>query len=393
MGAARDPRDRDGMTTRLLDRRTEAATATAPTVAIPRDRVADLVRVGALGVVIVWHSTFSLFHRHRDGTLSMPNPIGQYHGLWLLTWVLQVMPLFFIVSGSVNAGSWRRHRAAGGSAASFSTRRLVRFLPSLAALAALCGAAEVGSRLTGHGPLLAHHLVILVPLWTLALLLAATPLTPALDRAWQRYGTTVTVTLVGLAAISDVLRFRGRAGWAGDVSTALVWLLAYQLGWVYRSAIEMRVPKSRALGRNLTLIGLFGLVVTTNLGPYPRSMVATTTDPISNMAPTTMAIAALAVFQCGLLLMLRPRLAQWLSRDHVWNRVEWAGQWALPAYLLHMVAVVVLVLAGEWLGIRFIGEPTAWWWITRPVWLLATVAILVPILRAARLATLEVDAP
>ena len=190
--------------------------------------------------------------------------------------------------------------------------------------------------------------------------------------------------LVGSAALTDLVRFRAHAGWAGNVSTGLVWLLAYQLGWVYRSATAMRVPQSRALGRTLTLIGLFGLVVTTNLGPFPRSMVATTTDPISNMAPTTSAIAALAIFQCGLLVSLRPRLAQWLSRDRVWRRVEGAGPWALPAYLLHMIAVVLLVLVAEALGIRFVGEPTASWWLTRPLWLGATIAVLVPLLRSAR---------
>ena len=195
------------------------------------------------------------------------------------------------------------------------------------------------------------------------------------------------MVIVGSAALTDLLRFRGHAGWAGHLSTGLVWLLAYQLGWVYRSGTAMRVPQSRALGRNLTLIGLFGLVVTTNLGPLPRSMVATTTDPISNMAPTTSAIAALAVFQCGLLLSLRPRLAQWLSRDRIWRRVEGAGPWALPAYLLHMIAVVGLVLLAEALGIRFVGEATASWWLTRPIWLGATIAVLVPILRTARRCT------
>ena len=106
---------------------------------VRRDRVADLVRVVALGVVIVWHSTLSLFHRSTSGALTMPNPIGSYSGLWLATWLFQVMPLFFVVSGSVNADAWDRHRMRGGSPSSFAGHRIQRFVAPLGLLAVLCG--------------------------------------------------------------------------------------------------------------------------------------------------------------------------------------------------------------------------------------------------------------
>ena len=108
----------------LLDRTDRPTAAPSPPTtfaAMRRDRVADLVRVASLGVVIVWHSTLSLFHRSHTGVLGMPNPIGSYHGLWLLTWALQVMPLFFILSGAVNADAWDRHHRRGGSRAARRT--------------------------------------------------------------------------------------------------------------------------------------------------------------------------------------------------------------------------------------------------------------------------------
>lgn len=380
------------MTTNLtLDRPPELAvnvvdSAPPPTTftSLRRDRVADLVRVSALAVVIVWHSTMSLFHRSRSGVLSMPNPIGLYPGMWLLTWVLQVMPLFFVVSGAVNADAWDRHRHRGGSARTFVWHRINRFCGPLMVLATVCAAVEVVARLTGYGPFLARHLVILVPLWTLALLVAYAPLTPLLQRGWDRFGFSLTIGLVGSVVLSDLCRFRGHEAVAGVISTFGVWLVAYQLGWVYRQIVRRGSQACAEVGRNLMMLGLFGLVVTTNVGLYPRSMVATSTDAMSNMLPTTVPIAALALFQCGLLLMLRPRLATWLSGDRVWSRIEWAGGFALPAYLLHMIVVVAMVLAAEGLGVRFSAQPTVMWWLTRPLWFATVVALLVPLLRVAR---------
>lgn len=350
-----------------------------------RDRVADLVRVAALGVVIVWHSTLSLFHRGGDGVLSMPNPIGEYSGLWLVTWLLQVMPLFFVVSGAVNADAWERHRRRGGSAGSFARNRVVRFLPPLGVLAALCALAEAASRAAGAGPLLAKNLVVLVPLWTLGLLLAYAPLTPLLDRLWRQHRTMVTVALVSAVALCDLVRFRTDLALAGACSTVLVWLLAYHLGWLYRAAVRGGAAVCRDQGRTLALIGLAGLVVATNVEVYPRSMVATSTDAISNLLPTTLPIASLALFQTGLLLWARPRLAAWLEGERVWRRVESAGGYALPAYLLHMLPVVALVSFTEWFAPALLPRHASLaWWLTRPLWLAVVAVLLVPVLRTAR---------
>lgn len=381
-----------GMTTNpLLDRPVtpivtdvEPAQPSTTFMSLRRDRVADLVRVCALAVVIVWHSTLSLFHRSSTGVLTMPNPIGLYSGMWLTTWALQVMPLFFVVSGAVNADAWDRHRLRGGSARGFVWHRVNRFGGPLAVLAMVSATLEAAARLTGYGPFLGRHLVILVPLWTLALLVAYAPLTPLLQWGWERFGFSFTIGLVGAVVLSDLFRFRAHESVAGAVSTFGVWLIAYQLGWVYRQIVRRGSHACVEIGRSLMMLGLFGLVVTTNIGLYPRSMVATSTDAMSNLLPTTVPIVALALFQCGVLLMLRPRLATWLSGERVWNRVERAGGYALPAYLLHMIVVVAMVVVAEGLGVTFSAQLSTMWWLTRPLWLATVAVLLVPLLRVAR---------
>ncbi len=349
------------------------------------DRVADLVRVAALGVVIVWHSTLSLFHRQADGSLSMPNPIGQYQALWLATWVLQVMPLFFVVSGAVNADAWERHRQRGGTAWTFTKRRVARFVRPVGVLVALCAAAELVARALGGGPLLARNLVVVVPLWTLGLLLAYAPLTPLLHEFHLRHGAAVTTSLVATVAVADLIRFEGHVTAGGAVSTVVVWLLAYHLGWVYRAARRHGAARCRREGRTLVLAGLCGLIVSTNIGVYPRSMVATSTDPISNLLPTTFPIAALALAQCGLLLWARPALDRWLRRDDVWRTVTSLGRLALPAYLLHMIPVVVVVRAVELLHPAWLPQrASTGWWLSRPLWFALVAVVGVPVLGATQ---------
>jgi hypothetical protein len=62
---------------------------------VTRDRVVDLLRVASICVVVLWHWSLSITHWRSDGTLTMPNPIGDVPGKWSLTWVLQVMPVLF----------------------------------------------------------------------------------------------------------------------------------------------------------------------------------------------------------------------------------------------------------------------------------------------------------
>jgi len=72
-----------------------------------RDRVVDLLRAASIGVVVLWHWSFSITQWNTNGALTMPNFIGDVPGLWALTWVMQVMPVFFLVCGYANLAGWQ----------------------------------------------------------------------------------------------------------------------------------------------------------------------------------------------------------------------------------------------------------------------------------------------
>ena len=100
----------------------------------------------------------------------------------------------------------------------------------------------------------------------------------------------------------DIARFGAGLELFGLVNTALVWIFVHQLGYLWRDGMLDSPARRWALAA----AGLTGLVVVAALPVYPRSMVATVGDQLSHMYPTTAGIATLALFQLGVILLLRP---------------------------------------------------------------------------------------
>jgi len=339
-----------------------------------RERDVDFLRALSITVVVLWHWVFSVTH-WSDGRLTMPNPIGEVRGLWLLTWLLQVMPLFFIVGGYANLAGWRSAGAdprlrAGTQGTAFLQKRAVRLLKPTALYVAVWAAVEIalGLLVPSYPGVLEYGMVVFVPLWFLGVYLAVVVAVPLTARLHERAGVLVPVVMGAAIVLVDLARFRFEISEAGWVNGALVFVFAHQLGYFWRDG---RVPSGA-----LVVAGLTALVVLTNLGVYPRSMVAVKGEAISNMNPTTACIAALAVFQLGVVMLVRPVLSRWLQRRSVWRAVVVANGVAMTVFLWHMTAFLVAAVVFERLGGTLLAEPTAGWWAQRPLWLLAPAVVL-----------------
>lgn len=341
-----------------------------------RDRLVDASRAFSILVVLVWHWVLSVTSRSDDGVLVMPNPIDAVPGAVTLTWLLQVMPVFFLVAGYSGYASWRSAQRRGEPAAAYVRRRLRKVLLPAVVWAAIWLFAELAAaaRPGRHRWVWEWFPGYLAPLWflgTYAALVAATPIT---GRVQQRYGGWAAVLLAGLVALAG-LTGPGPAGAAAVwLTAALVWLLIWQLGHVWRDW------RSRGLGPEhgwaLAGAGLLALVLLTGPGGYPRSMVATTTGEGSNMFPTTPAIAALAVLQLGLLLLLAPGADRLLANPRAWRPVVAINAAAVTIFVWHMTAYLVVLWVYEGLGGSLLAAPDASWWGQRLLWLLAPAAVL-----------------
>ena len=398
-----------------------------------RDRVVDLLRAVSIAVVVLWHWTFSIT-QWRHGALRMPNPIADVPGLWTATWLLQVMPLFFLVGGYANQAGWDGVvRAGGGTRAArparvFWSKRFRRLVRPVAVYVACWTVVDLAWQASGGRSVVDWGMVVFVPLWFLGVYVGVVALVPVTARLHARHRVATLAALGGAILLADLVRLGAGVHAVALPGSALVWIFCHQLGYVWRdwttgcgsalvpagsavvgpiggaaapaspmatgaagkaatssgrtaeSARTATVLRRRA--RALVVGGLGALVLLTQFGPYSRSMVAVRGEDVSNMFPTTACIAALAVFQLGIVLTVRSFLSRWLQRRRVWRTVVAANGVAMTVFCWHMTALVVFLLAYEAAGFTLATDPTTAWWLTRPLWI-AGPAVVLAVLMAA----------
>lgn len=335
-----------------------------------RDLGIDAYRALAMFVVVAWHWVFTIATWGERGP-RVDNPISHHPWLGYLTWVLQVMPLFFLVGGHVTARSLAGRDTVGAGA--WAARRLRRLIaPALPLVAALV-AAYLLARTFEASALARAVVLVATPLWFLAVYVAIVAVVPLVHGAARRWPVGHVAALVALCLSWDAARFSGRvSGGALWVSMLLVWLTVHQLG-----GLLDRVD--RRTGGWLVVAGLGALAVGTALGPYPVSMVGTTTGEISNMGPPTAILLGLALAQLGLVAMTRRKVTDLSDRHR--PLVESAARYAMPVYLWHMVGFGACVVAVTAAGVDLPAEPTWQWWVARPLWVLGPLLVARPLIR------------
>ena len=339
-----------------------------------RDRSVDFLRAVSITVVVLWHWVFSVTHWNANGALTMPNPLGGVPMLWLLTWVLQIMPLFFFVGGFANFVSFTAHRRNGGSGKAFVQSRLTRLGKPIGVFLAIWMAFEIVASIawSGYPGALRWGFVVFVPLWFMAVYGAVIALAPMTIRLHERFRSGALALLATAVIAIDIIRFAGGVD-AGYVNVLLVFAFVHQLGYFYGDGT---LTRSRRTAWALTLGGLVALVALTTFGPYAHSMVAMDGEAISNMMPPNACIAALGVFQAGLALLLRPALNRLLMRRRPWKLVVMANATAMTVFTWHMTAYVIAVGIVAAFGHGLGDHVSADWWFERPLWLLLPGAIL-----------------
>jgi fucose 4-O-acetylase-like acetyltransferase len=343
-----------------------------------RDRFVDLLRVVSIGVVVVWHWVLSIT-QWRDGALVMPNPIDVVPGGWLATWVLQIMPMFFLVGGYANHAGWTSVRRDGGGGREFLASRVRRLLVPTLAFVVVLAVFDVAMLWLwpGYRSVLAWGTVVIMPFWFLAAYLWVVLLVPLTMRLHEA-GGVLTLTVMGaVVALVDVGRFHLGIGWFGYLNSALVFVFIHQLGYFYRDGTYDRIGWRGQLA--IVLGALAGMIVLTSIPVYPRSVVATRDIDFSHMWPTTAVMGVVALLQAGTVMLLRPALDAWLERRWVWKPVIAINAVILTIFLWHMTAKIVVVGVYEGLGFELLGAPTADWWLQRPLWLFAPAIVLVPL--------------
>jgi hypothetical protein len=371
--------------------------AAAPRTGADRNPYADFLRAFSLLVVILWHWCFTILVWGDQGPYAT-SPLGFSSGLWILTWLLQVLPVFFAIGGYVHLKAWERSAARGETLWHFAVRQArAMALPSAALLVTWIVLGIVVGAVFDLDWMGRAVLMVVSPLWFVATYLALIVLMPVTVWLHRRYDTLVLVVLAGLAVVVDLLRFRYQVPGVEWVNMLFVWGFAFQLGYSYgrfsgadsapllpdgRRDWAHQSTQSRQWARLFTAGGLFGLIGLVFSGLYPGSMVGVPGQG-SNMAPPTVCILALTVFQLGVTELIRPTVVRALGRGGWFARVTAVfTAFALPLFLFHTTGMA-LSRAIEWsiLGTRVEAvAPTLTWWLLRPVAVIGPLLCTLPVI-------------
>jgi hypothetical protein len=350
--------------TALLPPVSATAAATPP----GRDRVIDAVRGASLVVVVFGHLLMAVVYWPSGGDPLVGNLMADYPNLQYLTWLLQVMPIFFAFGGASSVIAWRKADAGDVLYSTWMWGRVRRLLrPVLVYFAVMAVMGMVISAVAGPraAPLLD---VVAQPLWFLGVYLLTLLFLPAMWWVHQRNRAIAFVVLVPLAVVDSVgVTILGWPGWIGMANFILVWLAIQQLGFFWGEATRIGA---------WVVVGVVALVINiwiVYFGPWPMSLVGLPGDVLdfdtitlfghtfqvagwhgeySNMSPPSVVLMLHGFTLVALVFILRRPLDRLLHHARVWWATTLMMMTAMTLYIWHLLALIAAVATLHGLGLN-----------------------------------------
>jgi peptidoglycan/LPS O-acetylase OafA/YrhL len=343
-----------------------------------RNRYVDFLRAVSILVVIVGHWLIATAW-YTDGELVTGHLLKERPDIQWLTWLFQVMPVFFFVGGYSHAVSLESARRKSLDYSEWLIGRLARLVTPLLLLLVVWAGIALVMRLLDVRPAVIQYMsqASLIPTWFLAIYIMVAILAPLAYRFWKSAGYASIAAFVAVAALVDVAFFALGLEFLGWSNYFWVWLAVHQLGFAWRDG---RLPGPGPL-LAISAAGLAGLALLIFKGPYPLAMVGSPDEGLSNTLPPKLTLVALAFAQFGLLMACEKPMQRVLANTSAWTATVLVNSMIMTVYLWHITVMIVvggiLYLAG---GIGFGTEPgtTAWWW-SRPIWVGGLALVLIPL--------------
>ncbi len=354
-----------------------------------RDPYPDALRACALLVVVLGHWVATLPRLAGGQLVDTDHLLGIWDAAGVLTWLVQVVPLFVFVSAAVSADGVARRLRQHRQAQWWAGRALGLARPTVTYLAVLVALAAV-SLFTGGRLLGVFNQSLTIHLWFLLMLLTVQALLPWCLRLDARFGLRAVLGLVAVAALLDVaragawtpeaLRWLGRGVADSPPGVAwlnmlVVWLLPQQLGIAWKRG---RFRGVRA-GVGLVLLGCAWLAWAMASG-YPVAMVGVALAG-NNMLPPTLALVGVMWLQVGAVLAFEPVARRLLAGRALGRVIAVLGALGMPLYLWHKLAELPAAWLGEKLGLPIDagvpGEPG--FWLGRAGWIALCLLVVAPL--------------
>lgn len=363
-----------------------SSVAVSPARVVPggRDLTLDLTRVACVLLVVFVHILFTGVGRNTDGSLLIERTVEGQSWFDAASWILNIMPLFFVVGGYAARAGWRSAERRGEDAVGFVRLRLARLVRPAIPVFVFFTVALGAALLLGIDPALVDTIAIGVgsPLWFLAAYLLVQALAPWMIGLHARFGMLVPLVLLGGALATDALRFLIAGGVLGlghipptgyglgselfgIPNVAFVWLFAQQVGFFLFGGWFSRRRVWQLLG--LIAVGYLAIWGLVSLGGYSWNM-------LSNQWPPTAPLAFLAVVQAAGLTLLHRPLAALMRTRAAQGAVLLIGSRLMTVYLWHLPMIMALIGLELLLPAPLPAPGGALWWWTRVPFLIVVLA-------------------
>jgi fucose 4-O-acetylase-like acetyltransferase len=334
-----------------------------------RDLTLDLARVFCVLLVVVIHLLMVGVNTEARGGIALERPLEAQPWFPHVTWVGQIMPLFFVVGGFAGMTAWRSLQRRGGDGPDYVKSRLLRLaqpaFPLFVFYVVTIGAGLLiisATGLLGFAVLDGVFIGAGSPLWFIAAYALCQALVPFLARmhvvAPKR---TVLVLLIGVILVDTLHYATADLGilsyWLGLLNLLFVWPLIQQIGFWYADGFFDRPWWQLAL---ISLVGVGMLWPLTTFGPYDVNMLV-------NLNPPTLPLVLLGLSQAAFLRLLKRPLSALMRTGPARAIVFLAGTRLMTIYLWHLPLIVAISgLALLIPGASPRPGSSEWWW-SRPI--------------------------
>lgn len=309
---------------------------------LDRDRAIDVIRITALVGVIIGHTVMAT-SIIRDEVFIWSNLLTASPLFQALTWVFQIMPLFFFAGVAASAQSWQ----AGDSWGNWVLRRCTRLYRPVFYYLAFWAVALVVLRMLlpvhVYEPVAGISTQLLWFLGAYVLVLAAVPVLTRITTT-ARFVAAVAA-LYGLVAVVDVARLNADVWPVVGFLNLAMWLIPGVFGIAYRRGLLRP--------RTALFVGVGALTVNVALvalGPYELSLVGIEGQQLTNMFPPTLLLAGHAIMLCALAIAAAPAITRWARRPRVWWLTAIGNSGAMTLYLWHIPPLLAVHLVFDYLG-------------------------------------------
>lgn len=322
----------------LFPRPAEVEAATPP----DRDRAIDAIRITALLGVVLGHTVMAT-SVIRDDVFIWSNLLTASPVFQALTWLFQIMPLFFFAGVAASVQSWR----AGDSWGNWLMRRCTRLYRPVFYYLAFWTVALVVLRLLlpvhVYEPVAGISVQLLWFLGAYVLVLAAVPALTHITTTGRLAGSVAAA--YGVVAIVDVVRINSEVWPVFGYVNLTMWLIPGMFGVAYRRGL---LTSRAALAIGAATFGINVALVA--LGPYELSLVGIEGQQLKNMSPPSLLLAGHAIMMCALAIAAAPAIGRWARRPRVWWLTAIGNSGAMTLYLWHIPLLLGMHLAFDYLG-------------------------------------------